>query len=556
MHLVAPLLGGIRGAENGTVSFVLRGTTTPASYYADFEGTQLLPGTGVQLDSFGALEAYVSALVTVRVYDTLGVLVREFVAGAADASVEVISPSFTGVDYTSGATGVQKPTNVENVLDAWVTSAGSPDWKVRVSGSDVPLQVAVGLAAATFFNVKSYGAQGNGTSDDGAAIVATIAAATAAGGGTVFFPPGIYRITAPITLASNINLLGSGGLASKLAIDSAAGAGAIVLGANGVGAIAGAAKLWVGAINGAVPGVLIEGGGGATGEFHFVDCVLGNDALCNSNLYANLTSLTTFKAVFERCYTRVSLGSARMFDHRGAGRLTVRDCDLISNQGFPGDFIRCDDGGLIEGNRFDGTAATLGTFNYVSIAPATYGLVTIIGNQFAPNVTVTPTAIYNSLAVPNRDCMEHSNVFGDVATGPFGCIPYAYATDGYAAIVSTLPTSGHGSRAARTEGFPGHAVAAVTVDPKAFGTTVVARTGGANLTVNANRGSPGDRWVLHVSNTSGAPITVIGGTNVIFDPVVAPLPVTNNGFAEVHLAWLPNAAGTGFWYQTAKAVLS
>src|SRR5690348_8736737 len=120
MHLVAPLAGGIRGAENGTVTFLLRGTTTPSTYYSDFEATQQFPGTGVTLDSYGSLVAYVAALVDVLVYDSLGVLVREFVAGAEDAAVEVISPSFTGTDYTSGATGTQKPTNLERVLDSWV----------------------------------------------------------------------------------------------------------------------------------------------------------------------------------------------------------------------------------------------------------------------------------------------------------------------------------------------------------------------------------------------------------------------------------------------------
>lgn len=555
MHLVTPLIAGIRGAENGTVSFLLRGTATPANYYSDFEATQQLPGTGVPLDSFGALEAYVDSLVTVRVYDSLGTLVREFVAGDYDAAVEVISPSFTGVDYTSGAVGVQKPTNLENVLDAWVTSAGAPDWKVLVGGVPTTMQVAVGLAAATFFNVKTYGAQGNGVSDDTAAITATIAAATAVGGGTVFFPPGIYRTTTSITLPGNILLLGSGGLSSKLAIDSGVGAGAVIFGTNPVGSLAGATGLWLGAINGAVPGTLLGGNYNATGEFHFTDCVLGNDALTNSNLYDNGASLAAFKAVFTRCFAKVSAGSTVMFRHLGAGRLTVRDCDLISDQAAPGIFIQCDDGGVIEGNRFDGSTATVASTRYIQIAPATYGMVSIVGNQFAPCIAMPHIAISNALAVPNRDCMEYGNVFGSVATGPFGVIPYSYSTDGYAAIVTTLPTSGHGSRAARTEGFPAHVAATVTCDPKAYGTTTVGRTAGAALTVNANRGSPGDKWTLFVECTPG--VTVTAGTNIVFDATVAPFVVPALTRLMVTLEWVPQTAGiVGVWRQSSKAVIS
>ena len=72
------------------------------------------------------------------------------------------------------------------------------------------------LAQNNFFNVKSYGALGDGVTLDHKAINATIDACAIAGGGTVLVPSGTY-LCGSIHLKSNINLL----------ID----AGAIILGA-------------------------------------------------------------------------------------------------------------------------------------------------------------------------------------------------------------------------------------------------------------------------------------------------------------------------------------
>jgi hypothetical protein len=68
------------------------------------------------------------------------------------------------------------------------------------------------------FNVKQFGAVGNGSVDDTAAIQAAITAAQNAYGGVVYFPLGTYYITTTLAItASNISLLGAGyGLATIL----------------------------------------------------------------------------------------------------------------------------------------------------------------------------------------------------------------------------------------------------------------------------------------------------------------------------------------------------
>lgn len=56
---------------------------------------------------------------------------------------------------------------------------------------------------------QAFGAKGDGAADDTAAIQAAIAALEAAGGGVLFFPKGVYRITAGLTVdAGGITLCG------------------------------------------------------------------------------------------------------------------------------------------------------------------------------------------------------------------------------------------------------------------------------------------------------------------------------------------------------------
>ena len=69
---------------------------------------------------------------------------------------------------------------------------------------------------STPFDVRDYGAKGDGSADDTRAIQLAINAASQAGGGEVWMPPGTYRVSGPnadgacITLKSHVALIGSG----------------------------------------------------------------------------------------------------------------------------------------------------------------------------------------------------------------------------------------------------------------------------------------------------------------------------------------------------------
>lgn len=83
-------------------------------------------------------------------------------------------------------------------------------------GSGNDLARRLGPITGPLFNVRdpTYGAKGDGTTDDTAAIASAIAAAVAAGGGTVHLPQGTYLVTrnsaADSITADNIRVSGAG----------------------------------------------------------------------------------------------------------------------------------------------------------------------------------------------------------------------------------------------------------------------------------------------------------------------------------------------------------
>jgi hypothetical protein len=211
MELIAAAAAGIVGAENGTLRVFQRDTGTRAALYSSFEGTEALPSADVELDSYGRALVYVNGLVDVSAYDADGQIVTSFTHGRSAPLTEVRSNSFTGTDYETGIQAAGKPTTLQAILDALTTSfgAGTTDWKVLFGGSATNLYEALATLSLFYYNVKNYGAEGDGATDDTAAIQAAIVAANAAGGGTVFFPAGVYILTSALDLLADVSFLGS-----------------------------------------------------------------------------------------------------------------------------------------------------------------------------------------------------------------------------------------------------------------------------------------------------------------------------------------------------------
>lgn len=103
--------------------------------------------------------------------------------------------------------GAGAPTTTGLVLT--VLSSGVTGWAAVPSSGG-----GGGASAYTFFNVKAYGAIGDGAHDDTTAIQAAInaALATSRGTGTVFFPAGTFKITATLNCTSATNVAGGKGV--------------------------------------------------------------------------------------------------------------------------------------------------------------------------------------------------------------------------------------------------------------------------------------------------------------------------------------------------------
>jgi hypothetical protein len=95
-----------------------------------------------------------------------------------------------------------------------IGTGGAPTRALEVNGSAL---VALQDKGGNVFDVKAYGATGNGSTNDWANINAAVAALVAAGGGTLYFPRGEFIINQPIVI-DNIPFLmrGAGPEASTI----------------------------------------------------------------------------------------------------------------------------------------------------------------------------------------------------------------------------------------------------------------------------------------------------------------------------------------------------
>jgi hypothetical protein len=126
--------------------------------------------------------------------------------GSCQKAVNVTATTLSAIVSNNKMSG-----NIENALgdeQALVQTASVsslPD--VTDFTLDIPAPPVV-AATKQIFDVKEYGAKGNGKADDTAAFEDAISAAKKAGGGIVYVPAGYYNVTSGLTIPTGVELRG------------------------------------------------------------------------------------------------------------------------------------------------------------------------------------------------------------------------------------------------------------------------------------------------------------------------------------------------------------
>lgn len=123
----------------------------------------------------------------------------------------LVSAYFKSRSTNAASAGAFRLANSD--LIKWRNFANSADLSLGVSSSN-QLTFA-GAAVGNILNVKTYGALGDGTTNDTAAIQAALTALSS--GGSLFFPAGTYIISASLVPNNGTEMLGEGGGSTVIA---------------------------------------------------------------------------------------------------------------------------------------------------------------------------------------------------------------------------------------------------------------------------------------------------------------------------------------------------
>lgn len=218
--------------------------------------------------------------------------------------------------------------------------------------------------AGRVFNVRAFGAVGDGAANDTTAVQAAITAAGAAGG-EVYFPPGIYKVTDALTFGANARIRGAGPNQSVItthALWAVAGAYLLTFSASPGNDYAQVSiqDLGLGLNNDAAFAGGISLAFGAIGRFRISNVVALNGSTRQINLSGPWFGVVedTYCSGATGLYARVAPGA------NVAGALAVRCCSFSSCGTIGLDYAGTAGGPLVvESCVFDqcGTAASAGT---------------------------------------------------------------------------------------------------------------------------------------------------------------------------------------------------
>ena len=548
MHVIHELICGIRGAESGTVDLYRRGTSTRVIYYTSFEGDGgTTPSAALNLDTNGGGEFYVNETVDVVVRDSSGTEVRRFTSAPAASAVEVISPSFTGTDYDSAASGVSKPLSLKDVLDLWATNAGAPDWKVDIGGTDTSLADAFATVGSAFINVKAstYGAVGNGVANDTSAIQAALDAAQTAGGGTVYFPKGTYLVSSALTVHALVSLQGDGPGASIIQSSGGSSTSILVFSVSATypAFIRGLQLKYVSSIS---TGNIVQAHSGNI--IRIDDCYIGNSLTqgrCIS-IDAAGTVVTVTNSVLEFGQNGGGAQNHIRSNSSAASVANVFNCKfIVATAG--GICIRVF-GGFFIGNTFVTstiTSDTLSLFSFRGTATGMDKTAVIVGNV-ATNPTSGTVEVYSNIdSVSDSGIVLYGNRWGSAVT------PFRPSAD---ICAKSTYFGTHDLQRDRGHYYVSDDGAAVTLDAAAYGSLELERTTTGAQTINLSISGPAGMPLIFVLNNiaqgSGTGTLTFGAAEV---KGITTFTVNANKFS-VYFFRSVHVNGSRYWALVSSAV--
>lgn len=524
--LVAPLACGISGAASGSAAFYLQGTSTIAPVYSDAEGQTAV--TSHTLDSNGGITRYVEARVDVVVMDVNGATVRTFTWGldARDARVENLY--WTGPDSTGQIVAGGRIT-VDTALSRLGESLGTTDGYVNVNGTALTLSNALSNGARVF-NVKNYGADGDGVADDGPAQQLAWNAAANAGGGIVYYPAGTYLTTTAVVMPSSVGKVTYlGESASGTTIKQANATTCWSLGTSNSNMIMGLAFAPSSASN---TGTLVAIGD--TARATFVSCTF---SALNGTTFA-LTASGNSRINCSSCTIAQAGASSRIASGNGA-YLRLEGCD-VSTSG--GDLVSFSDSVFVMSvgtNWALGSAISAGTTyiynNANSIFQVVGGEINVAFTSGTVTVANAGVLIYSgthqrsagatvAAASSSAELYEAGTLFSRAAD-PADAYPPAISGIG-------LPVRGHSS-ARENRSFTSTSGSATSYTPTIGHRLHEVTSSGASMAINNPSTTMPTGWPLVIlyKNTSGGNITPTFGTAYTFTTAVG---IVNNGQTGVY----------------------
>jgi len=560
VHLISVLASGVKGAESGTAEIYRRDTSSRATYYTDYIGSNAVStGTDVQLDVNGGATVYVNESVDIDVKASSGARVRFFTDMTSSPLVEYVGPSFTGVDYDTGATGANKPVSLQTILDRWKTSAGADDFEVLFNSAATGLATALGtLSSFQVFNVTSpaYGAVGNGTTDDTTSIALAITAAAAVDG-TIYFPPGTFRITSALQLPGNVNLLGSPFGTSILLLDHATEnlietvAPAMTLGRQEIRYLRFSSNI----ISTAGQYIWVA----TATKLSVVDCYFDGDKL--EALGAScITGRPTFAYDIgvEGCYFKIgdSGNNLGITSASTSGSLTVTKCDFVFpvtiGAGTIAYALWTDGTAIISACKFDATALTASvatTIIYVDIDDANNeSEVTVSGCYFSScAAALVSVYAFNS----NNTVTRGSNGFASSGNIML-CIPAVSMSETLSAYLATICNYS----CDRNNGYKYEAINTdVSLASDCYGIFFVVRTSNAAqaVSISAAYGIPGARVIIAIYQT----VAAVSGSITLptISGATSPFTININEVRLIEAVCLQHSTTALGWYLLSEATI-